>query len=299
MRRQWYGHDTGLTMRMFIVMFLISALFLGFLALLWSLGVAPVFLVVIAVLMVGFQYFFSDKMVLAAMGGHIVSPEEAPGLHATIERLCAMAGLPKPRIAIVNTDMPNAFATGRNPQHAVVAVTTGIMNRLSDQELEAVLGHELSHVKNRDMTVMTMASLLPLLASLIMQSMFWMGLMGGGRDRDRNGSYMMLVYLASIVVYFISFLLIRVLSRYRELSADRGGAILTGAPSQLASALVKISGGMGRVPQEDLRKAEPMSAFFVVPALRGNSLASLFSTHPSLEERLRRLERMQQEMEGL
>lgn len=300
MRRHWYGRDTELTVRMFAVMFLLSALFLGFLAILWGLGMPPIFLLVIGLVMVGTQYYFSDKMVLVAMGAHVVKPEQAPGLHAMIDRLCAMAELPKPKVAIVNSDVPNAFATGRNPNNAVVAVTTGIMNRLNDRELEAVLGHELSHIKNRDVTVMTLASLLPFLASLIMQSMFWMGMMGGyGRSRDRNGSALILIYLASILVYFLSFILIRVLSRYRELSADRGGAILTGAPSQLASALVKISTGMQRIPQEDLRKVEAMSAFFIFPALRADSLANMFSTHPSLEERLRRLERMQREMEGL
>jgi heat shock protein HtpX len=201
-------------------------------------------------------------------------------------------------VAIVHTDLPNAFATGRNPRNAVVCVTTGIMNRLDYGELEAVLGHELSHVKNRDVQVITIASFFATVASFIMQWGLWLGM--GGRDReDRGANAFVLVYLASVLTWIISFFLIRALSRYRELAADRGAAIITGAPSQLASALIKISHGMARIPDQDLRRVETLNAFFIVPALKGASLAELFSTHPSLERRLAQLQELQRRMEGL
>jgi heat shock protein HtpX len=249
-------------------------------------------------LFVGFfmaiQYFYSDKMVLWTTGAHLVSESEAPQLHGMITRLCAIADLPKPQVAIVRSGVPNAFATGRNQKNAVVAVTTGILDKLSPAELEAVLAHELSHVKNRDMAVMTIASFISTIAFYFIRYGLYFGNVGG--DRRRDGGSLVLVWLVSIVVWIISFLLIRALSRYREYSADRGSAVITGQPSNLASALMKISGVMDRVPREDLRTVEGMNAFFTVPALSGSSIMDLFSTHPSVEKRIAKLERMQQEM---
>jgi len=300
MRRRAYGRDTELSIRMFAVMFLLAAVYLFFLTVLWAAGVGVIFIAVIAGVMLLVQYYFSDKMVLMAMRAKVVQPHEAPELHAMVERLCVMADLPKPRVAIADLPIPNAFATGRNPKHAVVCATTGLLDRLTPEEVEAVMGHELTHVKNRDVMVITIASFFAMIASFIVQSFFWMGLYGGYGRRDRDsGSGLMLVYLVSLLVYVVSYLLIRTLSRYRELAADRGGAILTGAPANLASALVKISGTMARIPQKDLRQSEALSAFFIIPALKGGSLAGLFATHPSLEVRLERLQRLQREMEGL
>jgi len=233
-----------------------------------------------------------------SMGAKETKAEEYPKLHGIIERLALTAGLPKPKIAVVQSDIPNAFATGRGPSSAVVAVTTGIMQRLNDRELEAVLGHELTHVKNRDVAVITLASFFATVASMLMQWLAWGSMFGGyGRRRDGGGS-IMLVYLASILVWIISFFLIRALSRYREYAADLGGAVITGAPSHLASALMKISSGMHRIPQEDLRRVESMNAFFVVPALTGESFMELISTHPPIAKRVERLTRMQARLEG-
>lgn len=286
-------------------MFLLAALYLAFVAVLYAAGVGFIFIVIIAGGMLLVQYFLSDTLVLRSLGAKEVSPEEAPRLHAMIERLAAQFDLPKPRVAIVQTDVPNALATGRNPRKAVVAVTTGIMDRLDEPELEAVIGHELTHVKNRDVTVLTIASFFATVASFIVQMGFWFGMMGGmgggfgGNRDDREGgaSAIVVVYLVSILVWIISFFLIRALSRYRELAADRGSAIITGAPSQLASALVKISGTIARIPNNDLRKVEGASAFMIVPALTRDSLANLFSTHPSLDQRLEQLRRLESEME--
>jgi len=295
--RHWY-RDTGLQARMFLVMGLLAALYLAFMAALWYAGVNFFMIVLIAGGMLFVQYYFSDKLVLASMGAREVRPDEAPELHAMVARLAQQMDLPMPKVAIVHTDLPNAFATGRNPRNAVVCVTTGIMNRLDYGELEAVLGHELSHVKNRDVQVITIASFFATVASFIMQWGLWLGM--GGRDReDRGANAFVLVYLASVLTWIISFFLIRALSRYRELAADRGAAIITGAPSQLASALIKISHGMARIPDQDLRRVETLNAFFIVPALKGASLAELFSTHPSLERRLAQLQELQRRMEGL
>jgi heat shock protein HtpX len=244
------------------------------------------------------QYFFSDRIALYGMHGRIVTPEEAPELHGIVDRLCALADMPKPAVAIADVDIPNAFATGRNQKHAVVCATTGILRRLDTEELEGVLSHELSHVAHRDVAVMTLASFLGVLAGLITRMMFYGQLFGGGfgggRNRDNNNqnaaAVMALVMLVSVVVYAISFLLTRALSRYRELSADRSGAFLTGRPSALASALQKVTGDMSRIPTRDLRAAEPFNAFFFTPALaNGFSISSLFSTHPPLEKRLAQL----------
>ncbi|QGP92752.1 Protease HtpX [Neomoorella glycerini] len=295
MRRQ-LGSDAGLTARMFLTMFLLAALYLFFLAVLWQAGVSYTGMIIFVGIMLAVQYYFSDRMVLWSMGAREVSPREAPELHALVERLAALADLPKPRVAIVDTPMPNAFATGRNPANAVVAVTTGILERLDPPELEAVLGHELSHIKNRDMTVLTLASFFATVASFIVQNFFYWGGAFSGRDRDERNNTM-LVYLVSLVVWLVSYFLIRALSRYREFAADRGAAILTGSPGQLASALVKISSSMARIPDRDLRQAEAFNAFFIIPALNGNSIMELFSTHPSLERRLAYLRKLEREME--
>lgn len=296
----WYGRSTGLTVRMTVVIFLLAAVYLAFVAVLFYLRVPIAFIAVSVAGMVLFQYYFSDKMVLASMGAHEVSPQQAPELHAMVDRLCQMIDLPKPRVAIADTDVPNAFATGRNPEHAVVCCTNGIIRRLDSNELEAVLAHELSHVKNRDMAVITWASIFSTIASYIVQWGMWfgMGFGGGRRNRDNGASSFVLVYLVSIVVWIVSFLLIRTLSRYRELAADRGSAIITGAPSHLMSALVKISGTIARIPTQDLRQVEHQNAFMIVPALNGDSISGLFSTHPSLETRLAQLREIQRQMEG-
>jgi heat shock protein HtpX len=229
-----------------------------------------------------------------------VTPAEAPELHGIVDRLCAIADMPKPKVAIADTDVPNAFATGRSQSHAVVCATTGIMRRLDERELEGVLAHELSHVAHRDVTVMTIASFVGVLAGFLTRMALWSGMMGGGRRNDNNSGgapAVAVVLLVSIVVYALSFLLIRTLSRYRELAADRAGAYLTGQPSALASALTKISGEMGRIPARDLRQAEAFNAFFFTPAIApGFSLSSLFSTHPSMEKRLEQLGRISAEL---
>jgi len=291
--RRWKS-DRGLEARMFLTMFLLAVVYLAFLAALLAMHTSQV---IIILFMGGFmflQYFFSDKMILASMGAKIVSESEAPELHQMVSRLCTIADLPMPKIAIVKTSMPNAFATGRNQNNAVVAVTTGIMERLSRSELEAVLAHELTHVKNRDMMVMTIATFLSSIAQILVQ---WMPFFGGGsRDRD-SGSNFIVLFLVSLAVWIVSFILIRALSRYREFSADRGAAIITGQPSHLASALMKISGF--KVPVQDLRKVEgPVSALFIVPALSGSSIMNLFSTHPTMEARIAALQKIEQELEA-
>lgn len=285
--------DPALTARMAASLLLLGLLYTAFVWVLLRVGIGFLPMVVIAGGMLLVQYYMSDRMVLWSMGARLVERDEAPELHAIVERLAALADLPKPRVAVVDTAMPNAFATGRNASHAVVAVTTGLLQRLEPAELEAVLGHEMTHIKNRDMTVITLASFFASVASYITQMGLWFGF--GFDDREeRNGA--ILVYLASAVVWFLSFLLIQALSRYRELAADRGSAILTGSPSELASALLKISGQMERIPNRDLRQAEPMSAFFIIPAISRDSILELFSTHPSLEHRLAQLERLAEEM---
>ncbi len=292
--------DGQLTLRMFIVMFVLTATYLGFLAFLAAAGVDFIGLAFFAVIMMGAQYFFSDKLVLLSSGAHEVSPEQAPELHARIERLAQQMGIPKPKVAIMETDIPNAFATGRDLRNSVIAVTTGIMSRLDGPELDGVLAHELSHIANRDVMVMTIASFFSTIAFFLVRWLMWMPFLGGGRrdgDRDNSGSAMMLVWFVSIIVWAISMLLLRALSRYRELAADRGAALTTGAPSTLASALQKISGAIARIPQQDLRDVQGASAFFIIPVTSREFWANLVSTHPSLEERLRQLEVMQANME--
>ncbi|MGH8893405.1 MAG: zinc metalloprotease HtpX [Actinomycetes bacterium] len=288
MSRSRYLPDRGLTLRMGLTMFLLGLLYvvlIGVVASYTSLTLG----IVIAAGALFAQWFFSDRIALYAMHGRVVTPEEAPQLHGIVDRLCAVADMPKPTVAIADTDVPNAFATGRTPSRAVVCATTGLMSRLDERELEGVLAHELSHVAHRDVTVMTIASVVGVLAGFLTRIVLFSG-MGRGR-RDSNGAPVVLVViLVSAVVYALSFLLTRALSRYRELSADRAAAFLTGRPSALASALVKISGEMGRIPSRDLREAEPYNAFFFAPALApGFSLSTLFSTHPPLERRLDQL----------
>ncbi|ALK06206.1 Heat shock protein. Metallo peptidase. MEROPS family M48B [Methanosarcina thermophila] len=294
MKRKW-ERDLGLQGRMIFTMFLLAAVYLFFLAFLSYYGTPPIFMLLFVGSFMAIQYFYSDKLVLMSSGARVVSESEAPQLHGMITRLCAIADLPKPQVAIVRSQIPNAFATGRNRNKAVVAVTTGIMDKLSPAELEAVLAHELSHIKNRDMAVMTIASFISTLAFYFMRYSIYFGGMGGG-DRRRDGGGIILIWLVSIAVWIVSFLLIRALSRYREYAADRGSAIITGQPSVLASALMKISGIMERIPSQDLRSVEGMNAFFTVPAISGSSIMDIFSTHPSVEKRIARLEKMQQKM---
>lgn len=287
--------DRGLSTRMAVTAFLLGLLYVVFTAVLIALTRSFAVAIVIAGGMLFAQYWFSDRIALYAMRGRIVSPEEAPELHGVVDRLCALADMPKPRVAIADTDVPNAFATGRNPSTAVVCATTGILRRLDTDELEGVLAHELSHVAHRDVAVMTIASFLGVLAGMITRFGLYAGMFGGygSRDRNRNDNaalVLLTVVLVSAVVYALSFLLTRALGRYRELSADRSGALLTGQPSSLASALVKVSGEMARIPSRDLRQAEAFNAFFFAPALApGFSLSSLFATHPPLEARLDQL----------
>jgi heat shock protein HtpX len=302
-RPTWYKRDLQLSARMVLTMFLLGAVYTVFLIILWQvfrLGLAP--LIVIALVLVGVQYFFADKIALAAMGARVVSEQEAPQLHAIIARLAQQANLPKPKVAIVDTSLPNAFATGRSARSAVVCVTTGLLNRLDIAELEAVLAHELTHIINHDMAVMTIATFISMVASLITNSFMWGAFYGGygyGRRDREGGSAIMFVYLISVLVYVISFLLIRALSRYREYAADRGSALITGAPANLAAALMKIESAIksGRIPERDLRQAQAVSALFIFPAVRHNSIAELFSTHPSLEHRIARLQAMERQME--
>ena len=297
-----YPRDPGLAARMLFVMFLLGLLYVVVMGGLIASGMNFGAVLVIAGGLLFAQYYFSSKIALFSMHAHEVSPAEAPQLHGIVDRLCALADMPKPRVAIAESDVPNAFATGRSPKDAVVCATTGILRRLEPAELEAVLAHELSHVAHRDVAVMTIAGFLGVVAGFITRSMFWFGPgigMGGGRDDDDNNGALqwMVILLVSVIVYAISFLLTRALSRYRELSADRGAAVITGAPSTLASALVKVTGAMGQIPTRDLRAAEAFNAFFFTPAAApGFSISSLFSTHPTLERRLEQLAELERAM---
>jgi heat shock protein HtpX len=300
-----YPKDPGLTARMGVTIFLLGLLYVAFIGALLAVGVSYGVVIVIAGALLFAQYFFSDKIALFSMHARVVSEQEAPELHAIVDRLCALADMPKPKVGIAQSDVPNAFATGRSPKAAVVCVTTGIMRRLDRQELEAVLSHELSHVAHRDVAVMTIASFLGVLAGMITRFTLYAGMFGGGfgggrgggRDRDNGAMAVLAIMLISIIVYAISFLLTRALSRYRELSADRSGAILIGAPAALAAALTKVTGAMSQIPTRDLRSAEAFNAFFFAPAFaKGFSISSLFSTHPTLEKRLEQLARLEEQM---
>ncbi|MCW2875491.1 zinc metalloprotease HtpX [Actinacidiphila oryziradicis] len=305
MDRNRFAPDRGLTTRMVITMFMIGLLYVVFVGALLALmrGSWPLILIIAGGLFVA-QFWFSDRIAAFSMGAREVTPEQAPELHGVVDRICALADMPKPRVAISDSDVPNAFATGRNQKAAVVCATTGLLRRLEPDELEGVIAHELSHVAHKDVAVMTIASFLGVLAGLITR----IGLWGGFRNNnDSNAAFAALVIpLVSGVVYAISFLLTRSLSRYRELSADRAAAQLTGRPSSLASALTKVTGQMSKIPTNDLRKAEPFNAFYFAPALSsrngsdgggsGMSLGRLFSTHPTLEQRLEQLARITLEL---
>ncbi|WKX71587.1 zinc metalloprotease HtpX [Streptomyces sp. XD-27] len=293
MARTRFAPDRGLTTRMVSTMFLIGLLYVVFVGALLALlrGSWPVILLLAGGLFIA-QFWFSDRIAAFSMGAREVTPEQAPELHGAVDRLCALADMPKPRVAIAHTDVPNAFATGRNERTALVCATTGLLRRLEPDELEGVLAHELSHVAHRDVAVMTIASFLGVLAGLITRVALWGGF-SRGSSRDNNAAILMLLIpLVSAVVYAISFLLTRLLSRYRELSADRTGALLTGRPSALGSALTKVTGQMARIPTRDLRQAEPFNAFYFAPALSGETAWRLLSSHPTLEQRLDQLGRI-------
>jgi heat shock protein HtpX len=295
--RSNFGKDTGLQARMLLTMFLLTVVYVVFIGALFAAGAGAGLIVVVAVVLLVAQLFGSDKIALATMGVREVTPEQEPELHAIVERLCVQADLPKPRVGVIETSMPNACAMGKSKKATTVCATRGILELLSPAELEGVMAHELTHVINRDVLVMTIASFFATLSALILQFALFFG--GGyGRSRDEEQD-IMIVLAVSAFVYAISFLLLRALSRYREYAADRGSAVLTGRPSALASALLKISGTMERVPTQDLRKAEPMSAFFILPARTKTSLMNIFSDHPPLEKRLAALERLESQLQGV
>jgi len=292
-QRSAFGRDTGLQVRMLGTMFMLGLLYVALVGALLAAGAGIAIMVVVMSGLLLAQLFLSDKIALRAMGAKEVSPQEAPGLHAMIERLCIQADLPKPKIAVADTDVPNAFAMGRSQKKAVVCATTGIVNALEPHELEGVMAHELAHVKNRDVLIMTVASFFASLAAMIMQFGFFFG---GAGDDDSPG--ILVVLLVSFLVYIISFFLMLALSRYREFGADRSAALVTGRPSALASALMKISGAMERVPQEDLRQAERMNAFFIVPTSVKGAIQTLFSTHPPMEKRIERLQALESQLQA-
>jgi heat shock protein HtpX len=297
MRRKSFGRDFGLSSRMFLTMFLLGALYVVFFVVMvqvFQLGIVPMVLLIGALAF--FQYFTSDKIALAASGAKVVTPEQEPELHAMVDRLCAMSDLPKPRVAIIPTDVPNAFATGRSPKHAAVAVTEGLWKRLEPREVEGVLAHELSHIANRDVAVMTIASFFSMLAAFLMRMGMWTGMFGGGRNREGGAPALLIMIAVSLVTYVISYVLILMISRYREYAADRGAAVITGAPEYLMSALQKIASDMTRIPQRDLRQMEGMNAFFIIPTNVKRTFGELFMTHPPLEKRLARLAEISAEM---
>ena len=305
MKRRNFGRDRGLSLRMLATSGLLGLLYVGFALILFyalNIGLAPMLVIVVGLAAV--QYWTSDKLALAASGAKIVSAEQAPELHAMVERLCAMADLPKPRIAVVDTDVPNAFATGRNPKHAVIAVTTGLWRRLEPQEIEGVLAHELSHVANRDVLIMTVASFFAMLAAIITRFGLYFGMFGGfgGGNRNSNSNNQgglpiwLIVVVAAMVTYAISFVLIRTISRYREYAADRGSALITGAPEHLMSALQKIASGITTIPQRDLREVAGMNAFFIVSTNWRSQVGELFMDHPPMEKRLAALAAIAREM---
>ena len=312
MARTRYAPDRGLSVRMTATMFLLGLVFVGFVAAIIGIGAAThasdgIIVLFAVVLGGGFaigSLFYSDKIALSTAGAREVSPQEAPQLHGIVDRVCALADMKKPRVAIANSPLPNAFATGRNADKSVLCVTTSLMNKLDDDELEGVIAHELSHVAHKDVQVMTIASFLAIVAALLIRFSFYGELFGGGgrsnNNDNGNAGYLFFIIMAvSIVVYAISFLLIRMLSRYRELAADRSGALLTGRPSALKSALIKVTGDIGKIPTKDLRTAEPLNAFFFAPAMNlrgGASLSAIFSTHPSLERRLAELDKVQRQL---
>jgi heat shock protein HtpX len=281
---------------MTVTLFLLGAIYVVLIVVLLAVGASGILVAIIAGGLAAVNLFASDKLALAAMGARVVTPQEAPQLHAMIERLCVQADLPKPKVAVANTSMPNAFALGRSPKSATVCATTGIMELLSPAELEGVMAHELTHVANRDVMVMTLAGFFATIAAYIVQFGFFFG--GSSQSDDDDGPSFMVLLLVSLAVYVVSFFLMQSLSRYREFAADRGAALITGRPSALASALQKIAAGMHRIPQQDLRAASELQAFFIFPAGAGKSIGNLFSTHPPMEKRLERLARLEAQLQG-
>ena len=288
-----FPRDTGLQARMLLTMFLLGLLYVALVGVMIAAGAGAVFMIVVVGGLTLAQLFFSDKLALRAMGAREVSPEEAPGLHAMIDRLCIQADLPKPKIAVADSDVPNAFACGRSQKSATVCATTGIMRTLSPTELEGVMAHELTHVKNRDVLIMTIASFFASVASMIMQFAFFFG-----GDDDEGAPSVLVIFAVSFLVYILSFFLMLALSRYREFAADRGAALITGRPSALASALRNISGAMTQVPTQDLREAERMNAFFIVPTSVKGAIQTLFATHPPMEKRIERLGQLEAQLQG-
>jgi heat shock protein HtpX len=292
-----FGKDTGLQIRMTVTLFLLGLVYVVLIVALLAANVNGITVAIIAGGLAAVNLFASDKLALAAMGARVVTPQEAPQLHAIIERLCVQADLPKPKVAVANTRMPNAFALGRSPKSATVCATTGIMELLTPAELEGVMAHELTHVANRDVLVMTLAGFFATIAAYIVQFGFLFGGGGSFGDDDDNPSFFVLL-IVSLVVYVVSFLLMQALSRYREFAADRGAAIITGRPSALASALTKISSGMHSIPQKDLRASGELNAFFIYPAAVGKGISGLFATHPPIEKRLEALARLESQLQG-
>ena len=288
MDTRWKG-DSGLNARMVLSFVILGILYIIFLSILHYLGVGYIPLAIIASAMILAQWYFSDKIVLWSSGATIVSKEQYPRLHEIVERLSANNGIPKPKVAIVNSLVPNAFATGKSPKSSLVAVTSGILDLLDDDELEAVIGHELSHVRSRDVLVLTLASVFSMVAWYLVQFGFFGGFQGRGRNASGGTA---IVILVALITWVVSFLIIRAISRYREYSADRSGAIMTGKPDKLASALLKISGKMGNIPTKELENVQKLNAFFIIPALSGSSIANLFSTHPPVEKRVQKLREM-------
>jgi heat shock protein HtpX len=288
-----FGRDTGLQVRILITLFLLGAVYAVLIGVLFAAGASGITILIVSAGLLSLQYFTSDKLALRSMGAQEVSPQEAPQLHAMIERLCIQADLPKPRIYVVNSTMPNAFAVGRSKKAAAVCATTGVLELLSPAELEGVMAHELTHIANRDVMVMTLAAFFASLASMIVQFGFFFG-----GDDDDDGPGIFAIILVSLAVYVISFFLLQALSRYREFAADRGAAVITGRPSALSSALLKISGTMERIPQTDLRAHAEMNAFYIVPAGVKNSIYNLFSTHPPMEKRIAALSRLEAQLQG-
>jgi heat shock protein HtpX len=296
-KRKAYGRDAGLSLRMLATSFMLGLLYVVFAVVLFSvLNFGVGFAVAIVLILAIVQYYTSDKLALVASGAKVVERDQAPALHDMVERLCAMADLPKPRIAIIDSDVPNAFATGRNPKHAAVAVTRGLWERLDSREVEGVLAHELSHIANRDVLIMTVASFFAMLAAILTRIGLYSGMFGGGRRNDNGPPVWLIVMVVSIVTYALSFILIRMISRYREYTADRGSALITGAPEHLMSALQKIAGTITQIPQRDLREVAGMNAFFIVPTNWRTAASELFATHPPLEKRLAALAQIAREM---
>ncbi|MDQ3836974.1 MAG: zinc metalloprotease HtpX [Thermoproteota archaeon] len=302
-KQPWQKRDAGLTARMIISFAVLTIIYIVFLSVLAYVGVSAIAIAVIAGILILAQWYFSDKIVLWSTGAKIVSREQFPELHDLVERIVARNNLSKPRIAVINTRLPNAFATGKTPKSSIVAVTAGLLEELDNEELEGVIAHELSHIKNHDVLVLTLASLFSMTAWYLMRFGMYGAMFGGGygggygrRGNDGGGGAMLLIMLVAIVTWVASFLIIRAISRYREYVADRDGALITGKPSKLASALLKISGTMKRVPTRDLREVEGMNAFFIIPALSGDSLTNLFSTHPPVAQRVKKLMEMEAAM---